>query len=96
MQEIQEERVKSNKGFGLLFLSYSFFFFDTFADLAVPVFVGATVHIIPVPPVVSIDFCTVFIIIVIIWLAHTPVCIVSLDKLKSKKFKLFVQLLQCR
>lgn len=88
MQESQEERVKSKKGFGLLFLSsLFFFFFYTFADLAVPVFVGATVRIIPVPPVVSIDFCTVLSIIVIIWLAHTPVFKVRLDNLKSKKFK---------
>lgn len=69
---------------------YLFFFlnlflslvFRTFADLAVPVFVRGTVRIIPVPPIVSIDFSAVLSIVVIIWLAHTPVFKFRLHKSK--------------
>lgn len=95
MQEIQEERVFNQIRYLDLFLYwFFFFFFYTFADLAVPVFVGGTVCIIPLPPVVSIDFCTVFSVIVIVWLAKTPVFKVRLDILKSMKFKLFIHLCQ--
>ena len=48
----------------------------TFVYLADPVFVGVTERIIPVP---TADFCTVFVVIVIVWMPITPVLIVELD-----------------
>ena len=45
----------------------------TFAYLADPVIVGLALPIIPVPSVVRVDFCTVFIIIVVIWFPKGPV-----------------------
>ena len=40
----------------------------TFAYLADPVIVGLTVPIIPVPSVVELDFCTVLVVVVVVWL----------------------------
>lgn len=51
----------------------------TFGYLAEPVIVDLTVPIIPVPSVVNLDFCTVFIVIVIIWFPIAPVLKVGLD-----------------
>lgn len=56
----------------------------TFADLAVPVIVRLTVRIIPVPSVVSIDFCTMFNVIVVVWFTVAPVLKVRLAQLNVK------------
>lgn len=87
--ECRKEQSYINFFLTISFLHFFFFpsCFYTFADLAVPVFVRGTVRIIPVPPVVSIDFCTVFSIIVIIWLAHAPVFKARLHRGKSKTYK---------
>lgn len=45
----------------------------TFADLANPVLVVLTEGIVPVPPVVRPDLCTVFVVIVVVWLPKVPV-----------------------
>lgn len=45
----------------------------TFAYLADPIIVGLTVPIIPVPSVVRVDFCTVFVVIVVVWFPIAPV-----------------------
>lgn len=45
----------------------------TFAYLADPVVVGLTVPIIPVPAIVKLDLCTVFVVIVVVWFTKAPV-----------------------
>lgn len=50
----------------------------TFAYLAEPVVVGLTVPIIPVPSVVKLNFCTVFVVIVVVWFPVAPVLKVGL------------------
>lgn len=51
----------------------------TFAYLANPVIVGLTVPIVPVPSVVKLDFCTVFVVIVVVWFPKAPVLKAILD-----------------
>ena len=50
----------------------------TFAYLADPVIVGLTVPIIPVPSVVELDFCTVLVVVVVVWLTKAPILKVGL------------------
>lgn len=45
----------------------------TFAYLADPVIVSLTVAIVPVPSIVKLDFCTVFVVIVVVWFPKAPV-----------------------
>lgn len=52
----------------------------TFAYLADPVIKGLTVPIIPVPSVVKLDFCTVFVVIVVVWFTKAPVLIGGLTR----------------
>lgn len=52
----------------------------TFAYLADPVIIGLTVQIIPVASIERISFCTVFVVIVVVWFTVAPVLIVSLSQ----------------
>lgn len=52
---------------------------STFADLAEPVVVGLTVSVIPVSSVVKLNFCTVFVVIVVVWFPIAPIIKIVLD-----------------
>lgn len=52
----------------------------TFGYLADPVIIDLTVPIVPVPPIVRLDLCTMFVGIVIVWFSKAPVLIIKLGQ----------------
>ena len=50
----------------------------TFAYLADPVVIGLTVPIVPVPSIIKLDFCTKFVVIMVVWFPIAPVLIAEL------------------
>lgn len=50
----------------------------TFVYLADPVIIGLTVPIVPVPSIIKLDFCTMFVVIVVVRFPIAPVLIAKL------------------